>query len=144
MMAAVQPFLSGAISKTVNLPEEATVTDIADVYMQGWKIGLKALAIYRDNCKVGQPLSSGDKATESGSKAAAQTVVVQTVEKEKVVYRPKRTRLPRKRTSSTTSFQVGSAEGYLTAGEYDDGRLGELFLKFGKQGSCLLYTSRCV
>ena len=138
MMAAVQPFLSGAISKTVNLPESATVEEIEEVYLQGWKLGLKALAVYRDNCKVGQPLSDGgstakdnkDKA-DSAAEAAATKVV------EKVVYRPTRERLPKRRDSKTTSFAIGGAEGYLTAGTYDDGRLGEVFLKFGKQGSTL-------
>ena len=136
MMAAVQPFLSGAISKTVNLPETATVEEIQDVYVQGWKLGLKALAVYRDNCKVGQPLSDGgstakDAAADKAAAEAAPNVV------EKVVYKPTRERLPKRRISQTTSFTVGGAEGYLTAGTYDDGRLGEVFLKFGKQGSTL-------
>ncbi|WP_153394174.1 vitamin B12-dependent ribonucleotide reductase [Ornithinicoccus halotolerans] len=127
MMAAVQPFLSGAISKTVNVPETATVEDIAEVYMQGWKLGLKALAVYRDNAKVGQPLSDGkDKKKDSEA------------EVEKVIeYRPVRKRLPKRRSSQTTSFSVGGAEGYLTAGTYESGDLGEIFLKFGKQGSTL-------
>ncbi|PKW25753.1 vitamin B12-dependent ribonucleotide reductase [Phycicoccus duodecadis] len=144
MMAATQPFLSGAISKTVNLPETATVEEIEEVYIQGWKSGLKALAVYRDNCKVGQPLSDGgstakDAAADKASAAAkaAQTLVEGTQIVEKVVYRPTRERLPKRRTSQTTSFAVGGAEGYLTAGTYDDGRLGEVFLKFGKQGSTL-------
>ena len=133
MMAAVQPFLSGAISKTVNLPESATVEEIQDVYIQGWKMGLKALAVYRDNCKVGQPLSDGGS-TAKDAKADADVAA----EPEKVVeYRPLRRRLPKRRTSQTTSFAVGGAEGYLTAGTYDDGELGEIFLKFGKQGSTL-------
>ncbi len=127
MMAAVQPFLSGAISKTVNLPETATVDEIADVYLQGWKLGLKALAVYRDNCKVGQPLSDGKKQPE---KVADEVPV-------RVEYRPRRKRLPKSRMSRTTSFSVAGAEGYLTAGAYDDGRLGEVFLKLGKQGSTL-------
>nr|WP_108872196.1 vitamin B12-dependent ribonucleotide reductase [Tessaracoccus timonensis] len=130
MMAAVQPFLSGAISKTVNLPESATVEDIADVYMQGWKLGLKALAVYRDNCKVGQPLSDGKKQSES-AKVVEEKIV------EKVVYRPKRERLPKSRMSRTTSFSVSGAEGYMTSSSYDDGRLGEVFLRLGKQGSTL-------
>jgi ribonucleoside-diphosphate reductase alpha chain len=129
MMAAVQPFLSGAISKTVNLPETATIEEIAEVYLQGWKLGLKALAVYRDNCKVGQPLSDGKK-----SEAKAEVVAEAPV---KVEYRPRRQRLPKSRMSRTTSFSVGGAEGYLTAGAYDDGRLGEVFLKLGKQGSTL-------
>ncbi len=131
MMAAVQPFLSGAISKTVNLPETATIADIEDVYFQGWKLGLKALAVYRDNCKVGQPLSAGTSASSTAS-AAAEPVVEKVVE-----YRPTRTRLPKSRPSRTTSFTVGGAEGYMTAGSYPDDGLGEVFLKLGKQGSTL-------
>ncbi|HET8987987.1 MAG TPA: vitamin B12-dependent ribonucleotide reductase, partial [Humibacillus sp.] len=136
MMAAVQPFLSGAISKTVNLPETATIEEIEDVYLQGWKLGLKALAVYRDNCKVGQPLSDGGstaKDKKDASDAAAAEVKVEKV----IEYRPVRRRLPKRRTSQTTSFSVGGAEGYLTAGTYDDAQLGEIFLKFGKQGSTL-------
>jgi ribonucleoside-diphosphate reductase alpha chain len=129
MMAAVQPFISGAISKTVNMPESATVEDIEEIHYQGWKLGLKALAIYRDNCKVGQPLSAAKK-----SKAAAETEKVV----EKVVeYRPVRKRLPKKRPSETVSFSVGGAEGYLTASSYPDDGLGEVFLKMSKQGSTL-------
>ncbi|MFC9252281.1 adenosylcobalamin-dependent ribonucleoside-diphosphate reductase [Amycolatopsis thailandensis] len=125
MMAAVQPFLSGAISKTVNMPESATVEEVEEIYFQGWKYGLKALAIYRDNCKVGQPLSTGKK-----EKAEP--------EAEKVVeYRPVRKRLPKKRPSQTVSFTVGGAEGYLHAGSYPDDGLGEIFVKLGKQGSTL-------
>jgi ribonucleoside-diphosphate reductase alpha chain len=147
MMAATQPFLSGAISKTVNLPEDATVEQIEDVYIQGWKFGLKALAVYRDNCKVGQPLSDGgstakDAAADKAAGVAADKVAaaagsVETKVVEKVVYRPTRERLPKRRSSQTTSFAIGGAEGYLTAGTYEDGRLGEVFLKFGKQGSTL-------
>src|SRR5215218_1375214 len=133
MMAAAQPFLSGAISKTVNLPETATVEDIADVYMQGWKLGLKALAVYRDNCKVGQPLSDA-KSSSADDKAA---VPVETEIVEKVIYRPTRKRLPKSRPSRTTSFAVGGAEGYMTSGSYPDDGLGEVFLKLGKQGSTL-------
>jgi ribonucleoside-diphosphate reductase alpha chain len=132
MMAAVQPFLSGAISKTVNMPESATVEDVEKIYLEGWKLGLKALAIYRDNCKVGQPLSAGKEArkTESttGDNAAAPVVVES---------RPVRRRLPKKRPSQTVSFTVGGAEGYLTAGSYPDNGLGEIFVKLGKQGSTL-------
>jgi ribonucleoside-diphosphate reductase alpha chain len=127
MMAAVQPFLSGAISKTVNMPEEATVEDVERVYMDGWKLGLKALAIYRDNCKVGQPLSAG-KSAKGSAKAEAVAPVEQ---------RPVRRRLPKKRPSETVSFTVGGAEGYLTAGSYPDNGLGEIFVKLGKQGSTL-------
>jgi ribonucleoside-diphosphate reductase alpha chain len=129
MMAAVQPFLSGAISKTVNLPEAATVEDIEDVYFQGWKLGLKALAVYRDNCKVGQPLSAGKEAKGNAAAEAEPAPVVE--------YRPVRKRLPKARPSRTTSFTVGGAEGYMTAGSYPDDGLGEVFLKLGKQGSTL-------
>ena len=125
MMAAVQPYLSGAISKTVNLPESATVDDIEQVYQEGWRLGLKALAVYRDNCKVGQPLSDGKKNKEQ----AAPEV--------RIEYRPRRVRLPKSRRGQTTSFTVGGAEGYMTASVYDNGRLGEVFLKLGKQGSTL-------
>jgi ribonucleoside-diphosphate reductase alpha chain len=142
MMAACQPFLSGAISKTVNLPESATIEEIEDVYFQSWKLGLKATAIYRDNCKVGQPLSDGggkakkDAADAADAAAAAEAEVVEKVV-EKVVYAPTRKRLPKSRISRTTSFTVGGAEGYMTSGAHDDGELGEIFLKLGKQGSTL-------
>jgi ribonucleoside-diphosphate reductase alpha chain len=137
MMAATQPFLSGAISKTVNLPESATVEDIADVYQQGWTLGLKALAVYRDMCKVGQPLSDGKKDDAKQSETLEDSAAVEPKVEKVVEYRPVRKRLPKRRASQTTSFAVGGAEGYLTAGTYDDGTLGELFLKFGKQGSTL-------
>ena len=124
MMAACQPFLSGAISKTVNLPSDATVAEIEEVYYEGWKLGLKALAVYRDNCKVGQPLSDSKGApTDAVAEAAHPTAT--------------RKRLPKSRPSITTSFMVGGAEGYMTAGAYADGALGEVFLKLGKQGSTL-------
>ncbi|MEV4810360.1 vitamin B12-dependent ribonucleotide reductase [Micromonospora avicenniae] len=133
MMAAVQPFISGAISKTVNMPEQATVEDVEKIYFEGWKLGLKALAIYRDNCKVGQPLSAAkpNKATVEAP-AEAEKVVEKVVE-----YRPVRKRLPKKRPSETISFSVGGAEGYLTASSYPDDGLGEVFLKMSKQGSTL-------
>jgi ribonucleoside-diphosphate reductase alpha chain len=126
MMAACQPFLSGAISKTVNMPESASVEEVEEIYFQAWKMGIKALAIYRDNCKVGQPLSDG--------KAKKADAPVPTVE---VEYRPIRKRLPKSRPSRTVSFAVGGAEGYMTAGSYPDDGLGEVFLKLGKQGSTL-------
>jgi ribonucleoside-diphosphate reductase alpha chain len=128
MMAAVQPFLSGAISKTVNMPEAATVADVEKIYLEGWRIGLKALAIYRDNCKVGQPLSAG-KTARPGSDTAETAPAAE--------YRPVRRRLPKKRPSQTVSFTVGGAEGYLTSGCYPDDGLGEIFVKLGKQGSTL-------
>ena len=131
MMAAVQPFISGAISKTVNMPQSATVEEVEEIYFQGWKYGLKALAIYRDNCKVGQPLSDGksakvDEIIDSTADAIAQ-----------LVGQPTRRRLPKSRPSLTTSFSVAGAEGYMTAGSYPDDGLGEVFLKLGKQGSTL-------
>jgi ribonucleoside-diphosphate reductase alpha chain len=130
MMAAVQPFLSGAISKTVNMPESATVEEIEQIYFEGWKLGLKALAIYRDNCKVGQPLSVSKRSTTTADKDEPEREMV-------VEYRPTRRRLPKSRPSRTTSFAVGGAEGYMTAGSYPDDGLGEVFLKLGKQGSTL-------
>ncbi|MFY1669316.1 vitamin B12-dependent ribonucleotide reductase [Plantactinospora sp. WMMB334] len=138
MMAAVQPFISGAISKTVNMPESATVEDVEGIYFEGWKLGLKALAIYRDNCKVGQPLSAAKKeaAKKEQEKAVEQAAPEKTVEKV-VEYRPVRKRLPKKRPSETVSFSVGGAEGYLTASSYPDDGLGEVFLKMSKQGSTL-------
>ena len=138
MMAAAQPFLSGAISKTVNLPESATVEEIEDIYLQSWKLGLKATAVYRDNCKVGQPLSSG-KGENKGkdSNVVALTAEAEPKVVEKIVYAPTRKRLPKSRVSRTTSFTVGGAEGYMTSGAHDDGELGEVFLKLGKQGSTL-------
>jgi ribonucleoside-diphosphate reductase alpha chain len=125
LMAAIQPFVSGALSKTVNLPAEATVDDVANVYFQGWKLGLKALAIYRNNSKVGQPLQD-KKGSESG---AADDVLVAT--------RPVRKRLPKSRTGQTVSFSIAGAEGYMTANAYEDGTLGEVFIKMSKQGSTL-------
>ena len=124
MMAACQSFLSGAISKTVNLPSNATVEEIEEVYYQGWKLGLKALAVYRDNCKVGQPLS--DSKGKTDEVAVAEDAHVAT-----------RRRLPKSRPAQTTSFSVGGAEGYMTTGAYADGALAEVFLKLGKQGSTL-------
>jgi ribonucleoside-diphosphate reductase alpha chain len=126
MMAACQPFLSGAISKTVNMPESASVDEVEEIYFQAWKMGIKALAIYRDNCKVGQPLSDA-----RAKKSEAEVPAVQ------VEYRPTRKRLPKSRPSRTVSFAVGGAEGYMTAGSYPDDGLGEVFLKLGKQGSTL-------
>ncbi|MER5780696.1 vitamin B12-dependent ribonucleotide reductase [Streptomyces mobaraensis] len=131
MMAAAQPFLSGAISKTVNLPESATVEEVEEVYFEGWKMGLKALAIYRDNCKVGQPLSAKKKEEEKKAE------VVPAVAEKVVEYRPVRKRLPKGRPGITTSFTVGGAEGYMTANSYPDDGLGEVFLKMSKQGSTL-------
>ena len=131
MMAAVQPALSGAISKTVNLPETATIADIEKIYLEGWKLGLKALAIYRDNCKVGQPLSvSKRQPAEVAEPAAAPAAAPHDV-------RPVRKRLPKQRSATVTRFSVAGAEGYMTASTYPDDGVGEVFLKLGKQGSTL-------
>jgi ribonucleoside-diphosphate reductase alpha chain len=142
MMAAIQPALSGSISKTVNLPESATVEDIEKVYFEGWKLGLKALAIYRDNCKVGQPLSvakskpaevSGAATVAASGQAPAQVAG----HAAPPTARPVRRRLPKQRTATVTRFSVGGSEGYMTASSYPDGDVGEVFLKLGKQGSTL-------
>ena len=131
MMAAAQPFLSGAISKTVNMPEEVTVEDVEQVYAEGWRLGLKAVAIYRDNCKVGQPLSAekGDKGTD--------VVHTDTGADIQIEQAPVRKRLPKVRPATTTSFRIADLEGYLTAGSYPDDGLGEIFVKVSKQGSTL-------
>ncbi|CAO5149199.1 Vitamin B12-dependent ribonucleotide reductase [Frankia sp. AiPs1] len=133
MMASVQPFLSGAISKTVNMPATATVEDVEEIYLAGWQVGLKALAIYRDNCKVGQPLTDVRGAKRDAAAAAAREPAAAA----EVEYRPVRRRLPKTRPSQTVSFSVGGAEGYLTAGSYPDDGLGEVFIKMSKQGSTL-------
>jgi ribonucleoside-diphosphate reductase alpha chain len=135
MMAAIQPALSGSISKTVNVPESATIEDIEKVYFEGWNLGLKALAIYRDNCKVGQPLSAvkskqaGATASEAAGQAVAQAAPTPP--------RPVRRRLPRQRSATVTRFSVAGSEGYMTASTYPDDGVGEVFLKLGKQGSTL-------
>ena len=125
MMGAAQPFISGAISKTVNMPEEATVEEVEQLFLESWKLGLKAVAIYRDNCKVAQPLSADKKKT-----AEAEPEVPQ------LAWSAKK-RLPQSRPAITTSFRVGDAEGYITAGSYPDDGLGEIFMKVSKQGSTL-------
>jgi ribonucleoside-diphosphate reductase alpha chain len=133
MMAAVQSHLSGAISKTVNMPESATVEDIEKIYYEGWKLGLKALAIYRDNCKVGQPLSASKrKPAEAEAEPAPAVPAAQPHD-----HRPVRRRLPRQRPATVTRFSVAGAEGYMTASSYPDDGIGEVFLKLGKQGSTL-------
>jgi len=125
MMAAVQPFISGAISKTVNMPEEATVEEIEQLFVEGWKLGLKAVAIYRNNCKVAQPLSAEKKSVGEVEGRSAEPA------------EPVRKRLPRSRPSITTKFEVGGAEGYITSSSYPDNGIGEIFLKTSKQGSTL-------
>jgi ribonucleoside-diphosphate reductase alpha chain len=135
MMAAVQSFLSGSISKTVNMPENATVADVEEIYFEGWKLGLKALAIYRDNCKVGQPLSAKKKTAAEKVEAAPVPTAPQAAEPRE--QRPVRRRLPKTRSATVTRFDVSGAEGYMTASTYPDDGVGEVFLKLGKQGSTL-------
>jgi ribonucleoside-diphosphate reductase alpha chain len=151
MMAAAQPFISGAISKTVNMPEDATVEEIEQLHIDAWQMGLKAVAIYRDNCKVGQPLSTTKKDSDV---VPPGTVVIEDVRLEElhariaelemtladhVIVPPvtSRTRLPRRRRSNTFAFRVADCEGYVTVGEFEDGRPGEVFMKVSKQGSTL-------
>jgi ribonucleoside-diphosphate reductase alpha chain len=159
MMGAVQPFISGALSKTVNLPEDVTVEDVERLHIDAWQMGIKAIAVYRDNCKVGQPLSTtkvdqvpdGGDAAPPGSAAEARdrAVAARIAELEAalvheqgrahdtVVVGAVRERLPRRRASSTFAFRVADCEGYVTVGQYDDGRPGEVFMKVSKQGSTL-------
>ena len=137
MMAAIQPALSGSISKTVNLPESATVEDIEKVYFEGWKLGLKALAIYRDNCKVGQPLSVSKSKPAEASTESAGPAGQAAGQAAPVAGRPVRRRLPRQRSATVTRFSVAGSEGYMTASTYPDDGVGEVFLKLGKQGSTL-------
>jgi ribonucleoside-diphosphate reductase alpha chain len=146
MMAAAQPFLSGAISKTINMPEESTVEDIMEAYGESWKFGLKAVAIYRDNSKGSQPLSvSGKKKEDKPATAATSAVVeapiakveVPSHEQQELFDRTKRRKLPNERSSITHKFSIGGHEGYLTVGKYDDGTAGEIFIKMAKEGSTL-------
>jgi len=132
MMAAVQPFISGAISKTINMPEESTVEDIRDAYVESWRLGLKAVAIYRDGSKRVQPLSSG-----SGTQKVAAPVAPGAAPVERIVYRPQRRKLPDERASITHKFSIGGHEGYVTVGLYDDGTPGELFITMAKEGSTI-------
>lgn len=140
MMGAVQPFISGAISKTVNMPEDVTIQDVEDLHIEAWKLGIKAIAIYRDNCKVAQPLETTKKDSDASPSDIDQTIKdlenrvgMQTI----VVKKPERERLPRHRRSLTFAFRVADCEGYVTVGEYQDGRPGEIFMKVSKQGSTL-------
>ncbi len=154
MLAAVQPFLSGAVSKTVNVPEEVTVDDVEMLHIEAWRLGVKAVAIYRDNCKVAQPLSTTKAGDESaaGSEAEAHdrdlarkvdelekalAVKNRLIQEGTVVVGAVRERLSRRRRSNTFAFRVADCEGYVTVGEYDDGRPGEVFMKVSKQGSTL-------
>ena len=138
MMGAVQPFLSGAISKTVNMPEEVTVEEIEQLHMDSWKLGLKAVAIYRDNCKVGQPLSMLKKGgNEKNEVEAAPVAVVESLNDKIIVKGVVRREMPRVRNSKTFSFTVADSHGYMTVGEYEDGTPGEVFVHFAKHGSTL-------
>ena len=161
MMGAVQPFISGAISKTVNMPEDVTVEDVEQLHIDAWRLGLKAVAIYRDNCKVAQPLSTTKKEVErageggdtapagSAAEARDREIAARIAELEAALAHERqradspvlvgavRERLPRKRNSKTFSFRVADCEGYVTVGEYEDGRPGEVFIKVSKQGSTL-------
>jgi ribonucleoside-diphosphate reductase alpha chain len=137
MMGAVQPFISGAISKTVNLPQESTVEDIADAYTQAWRLGIKALAIYRDGSKTAQALRT-DAQQEAEAPADVDTVVAQAVSRALAEVGPKRKRMPVERRSITHKFSIAGHEGYITAGMYEDGTVGEIFLTdIGKEGSTL-------
>jgi ribonucleoside-diphosphate reductase alpha chain len=134
MMAAVQPFVSGAISKTINMPEESTVEDVMDAYIESWRLGLKSVAIYRDNSKSAQPMSTGkgDKKSATAVAAAPAPVTV-----EKIVYRPIRRKLPDERQAITHKFSIGGHEGYVTVGLYEDGTPGEVFITMAKEGSTI-------
>ena len=134
MMAAVQPFISGAISKTINMPEESTPDDIANAYLEAWRLGLKAVAIYRDGSKRVQPLSSG---TGKGEKKAVSGAAPAPTVTEKIVYRPVRRKLPDERQSITHKFSIGGHEGYITVGLYEDGTPGEVFISMAKEGSTI-------
>jgi ribonucleoside-diphosphate reductase alpha chain len=139
MMAAAQPFISGAISKTVNVPEHVTTEEIEDTYLQAWRLGLKAIAIYRDNSKRTQPLSTGrtkdeGRRTEDGPDAEA---LAQNAEGLTAVGRPYRRKLPDERQSITHKFSVGGHEGYVTVGRYEDGMPGEIFVTMSKEGSTI-------
>jgi ribonucleoside-diphosphate reductase alpha chain len=134
MMAAVQPFISGAISKTINMPEESSVEDIMNAYIESWKLGLKAVAIYRDGSKCTQPLSAG---TGKGEKKAAAATLPATQFVEKIVYRPVRRKLPDERQAITHKFSIAGHEGYITAGLFEDGMPGEIFITMSKEGSTI-------
>ncbi|HWG74887.1 MAG TPA: vitamin B12-dependent ribonucleotide reductase [Acidimicrobiales bacterium] len=148
MMGAVQPFISGAISKTVNVPEEVTVEEVEQIHIEAWQLGIKAIAMYRDNCKVAQPLATAKKTLANPDASEAEVhdaqLALKVAELETalerhtvVVKQPVRERLPRRRRSTTFAFRVADCEGYVTVGEYDDGRAGEVFMKVSKQGSTL-------
>ncbi len=132
MMAAVQPFLSGAISKTVNMPTDATPEDIQQAYVEGWKLGLKAIAVYRDGCKRTQPLSTSKEEAKGTAEAPAAVAAAPAAEG-----RPARRKLPDERHAITHKFQIAGHEGYITVGMYEDGKPGEIFLVMAKEGSTI-------
>jgi ribonucleoside-diphosphate reductase alpha chain len=136
MMAATQPFLSGAISKTINMPEETTVEDIMQAYVESWKLGVKAVAIYRDNSKRSQPLSAAGQ-TKGEKKTEAEAAVAPEAVQRELFARMVREKLPTDRISVTHKFSVGGHEGYITVGMYEDSRPGEVFIKMAKEGSTL-------
>ena len=134
MMGAVQPFISGAISKTVNMPEDVSVEDVEQLHVESWRLGLKAVAIYRDNCKVAQPLSMAKKeGAEDDKKESAPTAAEERITIKGAV----RQQMPKVRTAKTFSFKVANSKGYMTVGEYADGRPGEIFVNVNKQGSTM-------
>jgi len=135
MMAAAQPFLSGAISKTINMPEESTIDDISNAYIESWKLGLKAVAIYRDNSKKSQPLNASKK-EEKKEQSAAVAEAILPLQRE-LFARAQREKMPYERASITHKFSVSGHEGYITVGMYEDGRPGEIFIKMSKEGSTL-------
>ncbi len=138
MMSAVQPFLSGAISKTVNMPEDVTVEEVEQLHLESWRLGLKAVAIYRDNCKVAQPLSMAKKDSDKkDTKETAPVVATEEVNDRIIVKGAVRRALPKVRSSKTFSFRVADSHGYMTVGEYEDGTPGEVFVNFAKHGSTL-------
>jgi ribonucleoside-diphosphate reductase alpha chain len=138
MMAAAQPFLSGAISKTINMPEESTVEDVMDAYIESWKLGLKAVAIYRDNSKRSQPLSAaGQKSGQKNDEKKPEAGVVVEAMQQELFARAQREKMPAERASVTHKFSIGGHEGYITVGMYEDGRPGEIFIKMSKEGSTL-------
>jgi ribonucleoside-diphosphate reductase alpha chain len=139
MMAAVQPFISGAISKTVNMPEEVSVEDVEQLHIDAWKMGIKAIAIYRDNCKVAQPLSTKkeDKAVEPVAAPVTPSALAEAINDKIVVKGAVRRLLPRRRKSATYKFRIADLKGFLTVGEYEDGTPGEIFVSVSKQGSTL-------
>jgi ribonucleoside-diphosphate reductase alpha chain len=138
MLGAVQPFLSGGVSKTINMPEDVTVEDVEGLHELAWELGVKAVAIYRDNCKVGQPLSTAkNEPAAAGAPAVVTEIVEKVIEVEKVVNQPVRRKLSRSRRARTFEFRVADCKGFATIGEYDNGQPGEIFLTVSKQGSTM-------